>query len=529
MKKSKWIELLTALALGAGLAAPLCQAGWLIDGMPPGMSVIIPVGGGNVESVNSQTGVVVLTAADVGAVAVDDPVYTQTVARADGAVQADDAGYTNAVARALGALPADGSEAMTGTLRVDVLTTNAADRITVQSDVEVTGDLTVLGDHRFHGDLIPAGGPGALPGTTNAITPDGLVDIGPLLSAQGGGGSATVTPTRLVFVDRFRTEMPRDGTYLRPFADVQAAMDYIGTAGDPAEYQDPDQRYWRVLVAPGHYIGDVEIPFRPFIGIELDSALIEGDVRRSFPDWEMERTDWDVDGSNLVPTLVIRGNSLRSAYEVDRPNPLPLVGVKGDVVLETESTNAFRIPTQFVSLHVTHAGITGDIRFERGAGGKGWGHVFLTQAAAGRIVSTQLWGGVTLFANGWSMGHTGEGNPGSGIGPLVGGVLPYNLQSTLISGGMTLTNQFTAASTCIWHNVTFEPGTYDVSGAGNSVLLDTASYRSWAAAAADGDRGPWVLGDGMTLSDAPMGLTTNVAVSGITLRFIDGVFDGIEP
>ncbi len=64
---------------------------------------------------------------------------------------------------------------------------------------------------------------------------------------------------------------------------------------------------------------------------------------------------------------------------------------------------------------------------------------------------------------------------------------------------------------------------------GAEVLLDTASYRSWAAAAADGDRGPWVLGDGMTLSDAPMGLTTNVAVSGITLRFIDGVFDGIEP
>ena len=46
---------------------------------------------------------------------------------------------------------------------------------------------------------------------------------------------------------------------------------------------------------------------------------------------------------------------------------------------------------------------------------------------------------MTLFAYGWSGGHTGGGPAGSGIGPLLGTVVPYNIYDMLISKGMTLT------------------------------------------------------------------------------------------
>ncbi len=51
------------------------------------------------------------------------------------------------------------------------------------------------------------------------------------------------------------------------------------------------------------------------------------------------------------------------------------------------------------------------------------------------VYCTNGWTGVTVFAHNWSGGHTGGGNAGSGLGPLVGRVLPYNLQNVMISGG----------------------------------------------------------------------------------------------
>ena len=98
-----------------------------------------------------------------------------------------------------------------------------------------------------------------------------------------------------------------------------------GGAGSDAEnaeaYADADQRYWQVSVAPGRYVGNVSVPWRPYVGIHLDSAVIAGDVARVIP-------AWTGNASNRTSTLVIRGNSMRGAY-LDGIHSV--VGVEGAV------------------------------------------------------------------------------------------------------------------------------------------------------------------------------------------------------
>ncbi len=346
-------------------------------------------------------------------------------------------------------------------------------------------------------------------------------------TVEGGGGNGGTngtagTPGRLLYVDAFRSDSyTPDGSVLRPFTGVQAAMDAIGSAADTNEYLDPYQQFFRVLVAPGRYTGDVHVAFRPYVSLDLSAAVIEGNLVYEIPPWG------GIGTMIYTPTLIIRGDSLRSAYQTASETH-PVTGVDGDIIGRVDGEHPPQPWSRFHCLHIIHAGVSGAIRYEGGNGLVPWGHLFLERAQVRDVVSTNGWGGVTVYAHNWSGGHVGGGPTGSGLGPLVGKVLPYNLQNLLISGGMRL-EALIVPFTSIWHNVTFETGDYDVTNVQHNVTLDTSSYRSWKAATSPEDRGAWTLGDRMELSDAPLGLTTNVSVSGVTLRFIDGVFDGVEP
>ena len=66
---------------------------------------------------------------------------------------------------------------------------------------------------------------------------------------------------------------------------------------------------------------------------------------------------------------------------------------------------------------------------------------------------------------------------------------------------------------CLWHNVIFEPGTYDANNVNYNVTLDTASYRSWLGVTTATNRGGWTVGSKMFLTDEPLpagGSLTNV-------------------
>lgn len=212
-----------------------------------------------------------------------------------------------------------------------------------------------------------------------------------------------------------------------PYRTIQAALDHIGAPADADEYAAEAGRAYAVRVAPGVYAEDLEVPYRPAILIDLCGATVRGTVTRRVPAWPRSWT-------GLVSRLTIRGDSLRAAYPDDQHT---VVGIEGDVVFDGGGQTMEMSPSTFHELHVIHAGISGAVRYENGSAVT-WGHIFLERADVRGIVCTNGWSGTTLYAHNWGGGHVGGGSAGSGLGPLVGRVLPYNLQDVLISDGMRL-------------------------------------------------------------------------------------------
>jgi len=298
---------------------------------------------------------------------------------------------------------------------------------------------------------------------------------------------------RLVHVDSAATNAIETGSAAAPYRTIQAALDHIGEPADAAEYRDAAGRAYVVRVAPGVYSEDLEVPYRPMLLLDLDGATVRGTVTRRVP-------GWPYNVSNLVSRLTIRGDSLRSAYPDGQH---AVTGIEGDIVFDGGGPYPRPAPSYFYALHVIHAGVSGSVRFENGSPHT-WGHLFLERADVHGVYSTNGWGGVTVFSYSWGGGHAGGGRPGTGLGPLVGTVLPYNLQNVMISDGMRLETPW--SGTCVWHNVAFEAGDYNVTNAAMGVRLDAASYNSWLAAATNvAGRGLWRLGAGgrMSLTDAP--------------------------
>ena len=280
----------------------------------------------------------------------------------------------------------------------------------------------------------------------------------------------------------------------------------------PADWENENLRYYAVKVMPGTYLEDVSVPWRPFISIDLSSAVIVGNVTRSIPDGDF---------STRVSTLVIKGDSLRPAY-LDGAHTV--IGIAGKVIFEAAQSSVGMCP--FHELQVIDAGISGGVEYKgtQNANSGQSGHIFLRDSQVGTIQSTEGWSGVSLFSYGWGGGHQGGGPAGSGIGSLIGRVLPYNLQSTMISGGMNLQDCFPGTSPeMLWHNVRFETNfIYNVTNVSYGVKLDTASYNSWLEASLPEERGVWTTDGKMVLTD---GLTsTGISAAGGTTngQFIVG-------
>ncbi|MBM4165198.1 MAG: hypothetical protein FJ222_12275, partial [Lentisphaerae bacterium] len=289
--------------------------------------------------------------------------------------------------------------------------------------------------------------------------------------AIAAAAAARINPgqaARLVHVDSAATNAIETGSAAAPYRTIQAALDHIGEPADAAEYRDAAGRAYVVRVAPGVYSEDLEVPYRPMLLLDLDGATVRGTVTRRVP-------GWPYNVSNLVSRLTIRGDSLRSAYPDGQH---AVTGIEGDIVFDGGGPYPRPAPSYFYALHVIHAGVSGSVRFENGSPHT-WGHLFLERADVHGVYSTNGWGGVTVFSYSWGGGHAGGGRPGTGLGPLVGTVLPYNLQNVMISDGMRLETPW--SGTCVWHNVAFEAGAYNVTNAAMGVRLDAASYNSWLA------------------------------------------------
>jgi len=329
----------------------------------------------------------------------------------------------------------------------------------------------------------------------------------------GGGGTAEVAfvESSRIYVDWRNDTGTEDGTIYRPFSTLQAAADSIPEVTSLVEFDaSPD---WEINVAPGvynvtngfgAYTNAIVLPFTRSLHIELRSAKIMGNVVRPLRHFEV--------GANAMNgryfDLSISGNRIRNAFgSLDAA----LVGIQGYLYQVADPQGVPDAASSFwYRTVINRASVLGGVVYDGEAAsstmrGRMYGQLFLDNAHI-----NGLWNAeegprgitlVTLFAQGWNMGHQGGSGGGQGIGPLYGNIIPYNLQNTMITPPMHITYPWGVTS--MWHNVTFEPGDYQIaSNVVMGVILDTASYNSWKSVTTTETRQRWHSGDKMVLTDS---------------------------
>jgi hypothetical protein len=95
--------------------------------------------------------------------------------------------------------------------------------------------------------------------------------------------------SRTVYVDGTRTDSyTEDGTVLRPFKTMRAALASVPSAATRTEFNDLTMRFYCFRIAPGYYDeeagGTLEIPFRPNVVFDLSGgATLKGNYQINDP------------------------------------------------------------------------------------------------------------------------------------------------------------------------------------------------------------------------------------------------------
>lgn len=334
-----------------------------------------------------------------------------------------------------------------------------------------------------------------------------MIDGVPVDNSGGGGGATEVAfaESNRLWVDWRNDSGTEDGSVYRPYASVQAAMDSIGNVDDMLDLTNAASRYV-VHVAPGVYAGDVTVPYQRDIVLDLDSALVDGDLVWTV--YHANATNWLAAGSILLtPRLTITGRSwkphqahcantgIAGALTVDFSGPVPWGYGHPDFA----ELNLFRVRADGISLTNTMSGA--------------WLKVSLSDAGVGEIAanSADASAGILLYAHGWDGGGLGSDNYAkrSGIGRLTGQVYPLTLNDVLLEGMSINAGKPAGHTFASWSNVHFRPDSADdadpyVIDTDLPVRLDTATYNRWVAATSgdSSDRGAWHVNGGlMTLAD----------------------------
>ena len=142
-------------------------------------------------------------------------------------------------------------------------------------------------------------------GGVDPLTP---ADIGTLSSAQIE--AMLDTPgSREIYVDCNRTDAYiEDGSILRPFKTMRAALASVPSAATLAEFNNPSMRFYCFRIAPGFYDeeagGTLNIPFRPGVVFDLvGGATLKGNYQITDPGTVMS-------GSFTIPAAITTGSNV---------------------------------------------------------------------------------------------------------------------------------------------------------------------------------------------------------------------------
>ncbi len=298
--------------------------------------------------------------------------------------------------------------------------------------------------------------------------------------------------TNTFYVSKNGDDTNGNGSRVAPFLTIQKAFDTMGSAADATEFNDADKRACIVKVAPGVYTENLTVPVRPMVLVELDGALIEGNVTQTFISGYQT--------GNLVNTqLIIKAAGLRACYTTSSgyDSAHPCSGVNGNITIAAYSNNL-----AWNQLHLWAVGVTGDITFTRASGATGVPicQLYMNQAVLGGQIKT------ANSAQAYVWAYNPASNPGvgdaCGIGGCNGKVSYCMLVNAVFSNDV---DTDAAQNNCRWYGVNFVSGkTYDFGSHTGTVYMDANTYKEFVDQVTDA--GDLTVGNKLYLLDDATGV-----------------------
>lgn len=259
---------------------------------------------------------------------------------------------------------------------------------------------------------------------------------------------------------------------------IQTVLTSIGDAANAAAYIVDSTSRYVIHVGPGVYTENLTIPARRHIELQLEGALITGNVTIAPPDLNA--------GSLYAQKIVISGNDLRSAYEGIGQS---VTGITGSIYVTPVGGTNYR-----PQIHILNSGVTGNIEFTNGTGSY-QGFVFLSKVLLiGKVISNNAGLLVTLNAYDCDTSST------KSLGGATGDVLLNVLRNIRWIGAIAVTAD---GSNYRWSNVDFGTSLgHNFTGSTLTANADANSATSFLSGVASGNRTTVTL----ELPDAAIGV-----------------------
>lgn len=264
-----------------------------------------------------------------------------------------------------------------------------------------------------------------------------------------------------ILVDPTHPLAADDANLTTPFLTLTGAFAAMGSAATAVEFNVVSDRYYRILVAPGVYNESPAVPVRPFIELDISSALIVGDLTQTFP------AGWANGALKGSVLRIVGGGLVNSTGPI--PNPIANTGIVGNVgIVGNANTNR---------LVLVGTSVSGDVQVSTS------GPAFNAElwAQGSEIGSLTAGAGVDLQARLW-----GSDAVGMNVGAVTGPVSLARL------AGVRFTTVITPEGAGgDWSDVSFAAGSDFTNYTGN-VLGDPATWTSFFAGVAPAAQGAFL-------------------------------------